>query len=406
MKKKLLTLITMIMFLLFGCNDRRHELPTRTETNVSVKSFVMNAEDFDLASVIARLKKGDLSNAEALEKFINTTPGINNIDIDKDGNVDNVSVTEEKSSDGQMVMAINAFPKKGESIAVAEVSFTRNTTTGTVEVSGAYPESVNGYQDHYYHSTLTGSVVGDMMFYHWLFSPRSLYVSPYHGGLYYGVAPHHTMSRSQVTKTRTTYRTQHSVSPVKKQPRPKSYAPKSAAVKKSVAKQQQRSNKLSDRAGTTKQFKDRGTAKAKPKARNFGAKKSVPRSTPRKSSSGFFGGSRSSSRGFSRRKSSAKFKHDVDYLTRNELDDIAERFYEIPLATWQYNDDIPEGDGRERMGFIIEDVPGEQHIIEKNGEEVDLYGYTSMVGATVQSLHLEINALKKQIEQTQRECHR
>jgi diaminohydroxyphosphoribosylaminopyrimidine deaminase/5-amino-6-(5-phosphoribosylamino)uracil reductase len=55
----------------------------------------MSAEDLDLSAIIAKVKDGTFKNPQDLEQFINVTPGINNIDINKDGNIDEISVKEE-----------------------------------------------------------------------------------------------------------------------------------------------------------------------------------------------------------------------------------------------------------------------------------------------------------------------
>lgn len=91
------------------------------------------------------------------------------------------------------------------------------------------------------------------------------------------------------------------------------------------------------------------------------------------------------------------FKHDISYLSDAERQAIAEEFYGTSLATWQYNEDLPEGDGRERLGIIIDDV-GPGVMVESSGEEVDLYGYTSVIGAAAQQNHIELELLREEVQ--------
>jgi len=57
------------------------------------------------------------------------------------------------------------------------------------------------------------------------------------------------------------------------------------------------------------------------------------------------------------------------------------------------------------LGFIIEDSPTVP-AVDRDGDLVDLYGYTSMLLATTQSQQQQIEALKKQIEAFSRTVQR
>ena len=397
MSKKITMMFLFFVFVV-GCEcGTTHEQPTRTETTVNIQSHIMDASAFDMEAVIAKLKDGTLQNASELEKFINEASGINNIDIDKDGKVDDVSVTEERGADGNIAMAVKAHPLSSDAVCIAEIAFSKNVQTGQVEITGAYPEYVSGYRDHYYHHTLTGSVVGDMMFYSWLFSPRPVFMSPYKAG-FYGVS-RPIMSTSQIRQTRTTYRTQNKVSPVPKTSKPSTYIPKTSAVKKQAATFKASDSKLSSRTGQAQQFKNRGTSTPKATARSFSkpAPRSAPRPAPKVRS---FGGSSRSFGGS--RKSSAAFKEDIQYLTPSEIDDVASRFYDVPLARWRYVDEHDT-----HVGVIVEDIDTNmQGVVTNDGKHIDLYDYASMIGATVQSQHLEIERLKETIRSVQKNCVR
>lgn len=298
---RLAFLCCLALFITSGCDDKHSQ--SRTETSVNVQSFLMDAAAFDLEAVIAKVKEGELADAQALEKFINTAEGVNNVDLDKDGAVDELTVKEEKSGDGKTAMAIVAHPKQGEESVIAEVGFERNTTTNEVMVSGAYPSHVRGYNDHYYRHTLTGSHIGDLMFYSWLFSPRPVYVPSYRYGMYYS-SPRSVMSRERLSSTRTTYRKTTKMAPVKKQVRPANYKPRTKAAQKSASSFKKstaaRNSKLSSRKGSSSSFSKRSGTKSK--ASGFGSRKNSSSKSSWGSSSRKSGFGSSSRRSSSRRR--------------------------------------------------------------------------------------------------------
>lgn len=101
--------------------------------------------------------------------------------------------------------------------------------------------------------------------------------------------------------------------------------------------------------------------------------------------------------------SSARFKRDIAYLSPEQTDEIREQVAALPLATWRYVGALD--DGREHIGFVIEDVPGSAAVDEKRSH-VDLYGYASMAIAAVQSQQREIDELREEVRQLRRECAR
>jgi hypothetical protein len=86
-------------------------------------------------------------------------------------------------------------------------------------------------------------------------------------------------------------------------------------------------------------------------------------------------------------------KRDIAYLKRAELDSYRDELLELRLATYRYRNDA---EGRPRLGFIIEDVEPSVTVDSRRGV-VDLYGYTSMAIATLQSQAKEIAELRKEI---------
>jgi len=395
---------SLIVMFSFGCEDK-HQPQTQTktteETLVNVQTHLLKADAFGLDLVIAKLKEGKLQDAKELEKFINTEPGVNNVDIDKDGELDELTVKEEQK-DGKMIMAVIAHPKKENETVVAEIGFQKNTKTEEVTITGAYPEYVQGHQNHYYNHTLTGSVIGDMMFYQWMFSPRPMYYHPYSYGMYYS-SPRPVMSQQQVTQTRTNYRKTNNVGPVAKAQKPASYKPQTKSAQKSAsgfkakqdAQKAQRAKQqkaIAARKQQAKTIKNRGTT-SKPKAGGF---KSKP------SRGGGFKSSPSRSYGGGSRRSNADYKHNIDYLTPNEVREYAERCYDLRLTTWNYND-IQANDDRIHLGIITQDV-GPGVAVTSDLDSVDLYGYTSLAIAAIQHQQQELEALRREVKLVRQEC--
>ena len=88
-------------------------------------------------------------------------------------------------------------------------------------------------------------------------------------------------------------------------------------------------------------------------------------------------------------------KRDIHYIDEEERAGLAARALSVPLATYQYKTDAP--DARRRLGFIIEDQANPSFAVDDDRTHVDLYGYASMLLATVQQQHEEIEALKKRV---------
>ena len=248
-----------LVVFLFGCEDRNTR--TVTETNVNSQNYLMKSEDLALDIITAKLEKGDIEDAKGIEQLINTEPGINNVDLDKDGNVDELTIKEE-NQDGKPVLAIIAHPKTGEETVVAELSFEKNTETQSVEIHGAYPSYVSGYDAHYYHSTVAGSVIGDMMLYDWMFRPHPLYVPHYSYGMYYH-EPRTVMNVTQVTNVRNEYTTKNKIKKAKAKKRPKAYKAKSTGAKKRTSKLAARKASRSKSSSTSSKKKSWGSSSKK-----------------------------------------------------------------------------------------------------------------------------------------------
>jgi hypothetical protein len=85
------------------------------------------------------------------------------------------------------------------------------------------------------------------------------------------------------------------------------------------------------------------------------------------------------------------FKDDVRYLDDAERRRLHDELMEFHLATWRYKD-LP-GD-RRHLGFMIDDV---EPTAATERDHVDLYGYTSMAVAALQTQARQIDALEREV---------
>ncbi len=95
--------------------------------------------------------------------------------------------------------------------------------------------------------------------------------------------------------------------------------------------------------------------------------------------------------------STRRLKRDIRYLAPDEVDALAAEAQDVQLATYEYTD--PALAGSRHLGFVIEDQPDPSYAVEASRARVDLYGYTSLVLATVQSQERRIAELEREIEE-------
>jgi hypothetical protein len=93
-------------------------------------------------------------------------------------------------------------------------------------------------------------------------------------------------------------------------------------------------------------------------------------------------------------------KADIKYVDDRGVDALAAAALEMRLARYRYRDE-PE-DARRRLGFIIDDLPDPSPAVLQDREHVDLYGYTSLLLATVKHQEKEIRALEERLASLER----
>ena len=92
--------------------------------------------------------------------------------------------------------------------------------------------------------------------------------------------------------------------------------------------------------------------------------------------------------------SRARYKRDIHYLSAEERSSMAHQALTTKLATWSYRWDPAAHPAH--LGFVIDDQEGSP-AVTADGDHVDLYGYTSLALAGVQTQQVTLDAQAAQI---------
>jgi len=248
--------------------------PDQYSVNVTSVQIPDNADEgLDLRAVGELIKTA--RDAEALERQINdASTGLNNLDLDSDGEVDYISVEEFGGGNSRGFMLI-AKLNDGREQEVATIDIEKTTDSeADLEIRGN--ERVYG-SNHYHHSSFG---IGDYLMMRWLFSSHSMYRSPYYYGRYPGYYSRHRVTTPSSYKTRTAGATKNS-----------NLTKSTRSQMTSTHTSKVQSQKTSLRKATTSQrsFKARAAGST---ARSGGFGRSTTRSTARysRSSGGYRGG--------------------------------------------------------------------------------------------------------------------
>ena len=94
--------------------------------------------------------------------------------------------------------------------------------------------------------------------------------------------------------------------------------------------------------------------------------------------------------------SKAKHKRDIVYLDAEKAKTVSSQLQGMKIAEWHYITDSPNR--KAHLGFLIDDNPGSP-AVRPNGEQVDLYGYTSMAVVAIQQQQAQIERLERRIQE-------
>lgn len=172
-----------LLFIMSSCTNcsRRNSYST-SNYNVSVQQTIAEdaASGLDLKAVGELVKKAT-SGAE-LERLLNdSSVGINNLDLDENGSVDYIKVTE-YGSGNQKGFSLTVDLAEGETQEVATIEIEK-LADGRANIQTHGNSHIYG-NNHYYHNNTS---LTDVLLISWLFSGnRGFYSSPYGYGNYPG----------------------------------------------------------------------------------------------------------------------------------------------------------------------------------------------------------------------------
>ncbi len=171
---KYLAVFFLVIALWSFCSEPEYDGGTY---DVNVQTLTPARDGLDLKAVGSLLKKA--KTAEEFEKMLNDTAlGVNNLDLDGDGKVDYINVTE--FGDAKVKgFSLTSQPAEGETQEIATIKVEKvSDKEAKVQVQGN--EQIYG-QNHYYQSHMG---IGQMLLLGYMFRPHSYYMSPWHYGYY------------------------------------------------------------------------------------------------------------------------------------------------------------------------------------------------------------------------------
>jgi hypothetical protein len=168
-------------------------------TNQTVTITQEAKDGLDLAALAELVK--EVKSAKHLEKEINREGGINNLDLNADGKVDFIKVTEFGNKNDAYGFSLTVEPKDGEEQEIATIQIVKGEEKAEIQVRGN--EQVYGH-NHYYrsHSPLTS-----FLLWSYLATPHRYYSSPWHYGSYpsyynsYSTVSHNVYRSRAVSQT-------------------------------------------------------------------------------------------------------------------------------------------------------------------------------------------------------------
>lgn len=144
---------------------------------ITVSSRTDLGDGLDLEAVGELI--GQVKDAADFEKRLNQPNGINNLDLNQDGVVDFLQVTE-YGSGNQRGFSLFVELEDGRQ-EVATIEFQQNGQNADVQIQGN--PNLYGSNNYYYRS---GIGLGDILLLSWIFSPHPFFYSPWSRGYYPG----------------------------------------------------------------------------------------------------------------------------------------------------------------------------------------------------------------------------
>jgi hypothetical protein len=288
--KKLVCMVSMVAALV-SCNGNSNGHSngqvtvnsfTPSENNVTVTPEVENLGDGLNLQMLGEMVKSS-TNAQDVEDKLNSPNSINNLDLDKDGNVDYIKVTEYGDGNNRgLSFTVEMAGNQTQEIATIQIEKANNNVNMNIQGNTTLYGHQGNYASHY--------SVSDFLLMHYLFSYHRPYFSPYHYGYYprayrpYHIVPMSSYHSRVVTSTRTSKITRVS------RPSASASSIKSPNATKHSSAVTSRASSMSKPTSSQKSFTSTSASKSKPNTSGFGNS-----STAKKSSGSTYGGSSSSS---------------------------------------------------------------------------------------------------------------
>jgi hypothetical protein len=294
MKKLFITLVAAIA--LTSCKDNNQGQVVVNDyqpSTVSVTPEVANLGDNLDLQALGELVKNSTS-AQDVEDKLNQQGSINNLDLNNDGNVDYIKVTE-YGEGNQKGFSFTVDLPNNESQEIATIEVQKGSDGAQMNIQGNHQLYGNNhyYQSHY---SLT-----DMMIMSYLFTYHRPYYSPYRYGYYpnyyrsYRSAPYSSYRTRMATTTKTTRITRSTPSTTTT-----TRSISSPNANKSSSSVTARAKSMAAPTSSQKSFSTTSTARQKPTTSGFGNKNrntTSSSSKPKSSSSTSSSSSKSRSSG-------------------------------------------------------------------------------------------------------------
>lgn len=389
--KKLFLLLTLATACLVGCDSNQNGqvyVNSPQPQDVYVTPVATNLGDnLDLQALGELVKTAQ--NAQDLENKLNTAGSINNLDLDGDGQVDYIKVTEYGSGTTKgFSFTVDLAGGQSQEIATVEVQQGQNNQA-SLNINGnqnIYGNNNNSYASNY--------SMSDLLIMHYLFSNHGYYVSPYHYGYYpsyyhsygmvsrssYGGRVSSVTKTSKITKTTTT----------------RTSTAKSPNSNLSSSTVNTRAKSLANPTSSQKSFTKTSASASKPSTRGFGSSSSSSSSRPSSSSSssrssssrssGFGSSSRSSGgRSSGGRRSDMRFKTNITPLT-SSLDKVCS--LQGVSYDWKVSAFPAEHfENKKQIGFLAQDLEKVYPaVVNTRADGYKTVDYDLLVPALVESI--------------------
>jgi hypothetical protein len=260
--KKILFLFLSVALLVSCSNDKQ---VVKKTPEVNITTAINPADGLDFKLVGALFQEGKVTNAETLESELNREGGINNLDLNGDGNTDYINVSENEAV-GQFRSFDLTTGNESDATFIGSVEVEK-AADGNYNIHMSGSEEIYGANAHYQVSHRPS--VAQMMFYSWMFSPRPRY---YHRPYYMGHYPsyYHPVrvvpmgayaSRTSVQRTTTTKTVTKSKTAYKPKTKSANKGKTSAATKAKMAKAKKASARSKASTSKGKAFSKKNTNK-------------------------------------------------------------------------------------------------------------------------------------------------